>query len=446
MADFLFSEFAAQNVNANTSLILTSGRTAKGVAPGRYVADALATAALLTAHPRFVAQSANGRYFRALPDDGSIAVELGGAVGDGLINDQPAIQAAISYAEAIGAEAVHFQAASYRLHCPVRTSDPAGAIGEHQYDGRPMIVSAPLVLRSVRHGGSRLVFRHVDGSDRAANYQLVNSPSTGQQMIWRGGGIFLKCPATMPANYADRPALTLEDLTLDGGTQRTAYFGWPARASDGDGWDVTDKGIWVEGDRWSGDLRLIRTTITGFRGELIYQAGLGNGDLYMRSCVLGETNGNLFQACGTNLDIDGLFGFKGYQAYEGWSGRRGRIVNAVFEDCIKTGGMSGGRSAPGVSRYAPYRMADGEVPWLSLDAEFRNCGPVLFGSFTRGRVKLTDCPLMLDGSQVYPEGIQDVDLEVISQVDKLGNFPALVLLGSATAGKQAVTDVRVRLR
>ena len=53
---------------------------------------------------------------------------------------------------------------------------------------------------------------------------------------------------------------------------------------------------------------------------------------------------------------------------------------------------------------------------------------------------------MLDGSQVYPEGIQDVDLEVISQVDKFGNFPALVLLGSSTPGKQAVTDVRVRLR
>lgn len=349
MPDFLFTQFSQQNIKTGTDLVLTTGRSIMGVAAGTYVADSLANAALFAAHPRFVGQSSNGRYFRAMPDDNQLHVELGGAVGDGIVNDQPAIQAAVNYAEAVGIGAVVFSAAEYRLFCPVRVSDPAGPQAEHFYDGYPIIVSTPMVMKSIRHGGSRLVFRSPDGSERGANYQSIVSPATGQPTVWRGGGIFLKCPLVPPQRYADRPALTLIDLALDGGIERSSLFSWPARASDGDGWDITDKGIWVEGDRFSGDIRLIRSAVTGFRGELIYQAGEGNGELYIRSSLLANTNGNLFQACGTNLDIDGLVGLNAFQAYEGWAGRRGRIVNAVFENCIQTGGMAGGRFSLGGS-------------------------------------------------------------------------------------------------
>jgi len=445
MADFLFSQFASQNINANTDIVATSGRTTKGVAGASYVADSLANAALFAAHPRFVGQTANGRYFRALPVAGSLSVELGGAAGDGLADDQPAIQATIAYAEAIGVKTVLFTAKTYRLHCPVRTSDPAGLIGQHFYDGRPIVISTPLVLRSTCHGGTRLIFRHIDGSDRQANWQVVNSTSTGQQMVWRGGAIFVRCPTIEPADYADRPGVTLIDIALDGGIPQGAVYTWPARTSDGEGWDATDKGIEIEPDRYSGDIRLIRSKITGFRGELIYQAGEGNGELYVRSAVLGETNGDLFQACGTNIDIDGLLGYKGFSTFEGWSGRRGRMVNAVFEDCSRTGGLAGGRVSPGPNRNAPLRMPDGLIPWFWLDAEFRNCGQVMLGSWVRGRLKLTDSHLHLDGSQVYGEGLHDLDLEVTAQVDKLSNFAAVVLLGSPTPGKQTLSDVRIRL-
>lgn len=446
MPDFLFTQFSSQNINSNTDLITTSGRSTKGVASASYVADALANAALLVTHPRFVGQSSNGRYFRALPTGGELAVEIGGALGDGTSNDQPAIQAAIAYAEAIGVRSVVFAAKAYRLHCPVRTSDPAGQTGQHFYDGRPLVISTPLVLRSLRHGGTRLTFRHTDGSERQANWQTVQSPSTGQPMLWRGGALFVKCPASEPADYADRPGITLIDLTLDGGIPRGLVYEWPARLSDGEGWDATDKGIEIEPDRYSGDIRLIRSGIIGFRGELIYQAGEGNGELYIRSGVLGETNGDLFQSCGTNIDIDGLLGYKGLATFEGWSGRRGRMVGTVFEDCVRTGGLAAGRVSPGANRNTPLRMVDGLAPWLALDAEFRNCGPVMLGSWIRGRVKLTDSPLIFDGSQVYGEGLRDVDLEVISQVDKLSNFAAVVLLGSETPGKQTLSDLRIRLR
>ena len=446
MPDFLFTQFSSQNINANTDLVTTSGRSTKGLAGGSYVSDALANAALHAAHPRFVGLSANGRYFRALPVAGQLPVELGGALGDGTSNDQPALQACINYAEALGVRALVFSAKSYQLRCPVRTGDPAGTIGQHLYDGRPLVVSSPMVMLSTRHSGSRLIFRHTDGGTRQTNWQVLNSPSTGQPMVWRGGGVFIKCPASEPADYADRPGLTLIDMTLDGGVPQGSVFDFPARLSDGDGWDLTDKGIEVEPDRFSGDIRLIRSKVTGFRGELVFQAGIGNGELYIRSGVLSETNGDLFQSCGSNIDIDGLIGTRGFAAFEGWSGRRGRMVNTVFEDCVRTGGLAGGKLSAGANRNAPQRFADGQVPWLTLDAEFRSCGNVSFGSWVRGRVKLTDSPLLFDGTQTCAEGLHDVDLEVISQVDQATAIPAVLLLGSATTGAKSLSGIRLRLR
>ena len=446
MPDFLFTQFSSQNINANTNLITTSGRSTLGIGSGNYVCDSIANAALQAAHPRFVGTTANGRFFRALPIAGQLPVELGGATGDGISNDQPAIQAAINYAETTGVRTLVFTAKAYRLHCPIRTGDPAGTIGEHLYDGRPLVVSSPLVMQSTCHSGTRLIFRHTDGGLRQTNWQVVNSPSTGQPMVWRGGGVFIKCPPGEPADFADRPGLTLVDMTLDGGIPQGTVFSFPARLSDGEGWDLTDKGIAVEPDRFSGDIRLIRSKVTGFRGELIYQAGTGNGELYIRSGILSETNGDLFQSCGANLDIDGLIGTKGFACFEGWSGRRGRMVSAVFEDCQSTGGLAGGRLSPAANRNTPNRMIDGLAPWLDLDAEFRNCGLVALGSWIRGRVKLTDSPLMLDSAQVYGEGLRDVDLDVISQVDKTTAIPAVLLLGSNTPGKQTLSDIRIRLR
>lgn len=115
MADLLFTQIASETIRTGTDLILTSGRDAIGVAPGRYVCDPLATASLFAAHPRFVARSGNGRYFRALPDAGRIAIELGGTKGDGIVDDGPAIRAGFAYASAIAARGVRFSSAAYRM-------------------------------------------------------------------------------------------------------------------------------------------------------------------------------------------------------------------------------------------------------------------------------------------------------------------------------------------
>ena len=114
MADFLFSDILNQNLRTGTDIIQTSGRDVIGAAPWRYVSDALATAALQSAHPRFVARSSNGRYWRAIPEGGRIAVEVGGAKGDGTTDDGPAIRATFAYANAIGARGASFSSANYR--------------------------------------------------------------------------------------------------------------------------------------------------------------------------------------------------------------------------------------------------------------------------------------------------------------------------------------------
>lgn len=129
MADFLFSDIPNQNLRSGTDIILTSGRDVIGVAPCRYVSDSLATASLQTAHPRFVARSSNGRYWRALPEAGRVSVEVGGAKGDGINDDGPAIRAAQAYAAAIGARGTAFGSAKYRVE-PITSAEQviAGAV------------------------------------------------------------------------------------------------------------------------------------------------------------------------------------------------------------------------------------------------------------------------------------------------------------------------------
>lgn len=446
MADFLFSQFAAQLIKIGTDIVTTTGHNEIGKGGASYVADALANAAFLAAHPRFVGKSSNLRYFRALPVNGALTVETAGAIGDDLANDQPAIQATVAYAEAIGCRSIVFTKPAYRLFCPIRTSDPDGTISQHAYDGRPLVIASVMTLSSSSAGGTALNFRNNTGNSRETGWQVVRSASVNQDQVWRGGGLFLRCPSTLPVAPAERPAVSLIDITLNGGIPRSNYHEWPARLADGDGWDLTDKGIEVEPDRFSGNIRLIRSTVKGFRGELIFQAGENTGELYMRSAVLAETNGDAFQSCGTNVDIDGLVVTRAYATFEGWSGRRGRIVNAVFEDCVSTGGMQGGRlNTLSVNRNAPLRFADGQVPWLYLDAEFRNCGNVKFGSWTRGRLRLTDSPLLIDASGLYSEGLHDIDLDVLSQVDQLSDIMAVALSGGATAGSKTLTDVQLRI-
>ena len=186
----LFGALAARACPPSLDRVESSGHAAIGKGAASYIADALCSDELLASHPRFVFREAGGRIFRLLPDAGAIAVEQGGAAGDGAANDQPAVQATIAYAEAIGAREVRFDAPRYRIDCPERTS-PADAT--HAADGHPLIISSSLTLRGNAAEPTVLDFRAHGGADPEAHWQTVPaSAAPGAPVaVWRGGGLFV---------------------------------------------------------------------------------------------------------------------------------------------------------------------------------------------------------------------------------------------------------------
>lgn len=232
MADFLFADIPLQNLRSGTDIIQTSGRDALGVAPWRYVSDALATAALMAAHPRFVTQSNNNRYWRALPENGRIAVEVGGARGDGIADDGPAIRATHAYVAAIAAKGASFLSARYRVeHIPA---------SEATVPGSPPIqvvaANAPAQDHSgatfVRQAAGRGIFYHPQnfgpitelplGADVIAGSREVTLASglgaqlaAGDTVLWQLGELPFDTPETLNWSLATVLAVNGDTVTLD---------------------------------------------------------------------------------------------------------------------------------------------------------------------------------------------------------------------------------------
>ena len=231
MADFLFSDIINQNLRFGTDIILTSGRDVIGVAPCRYVSDAMATAALQSAHPRFVARSSNGRYWRALPEAGRVAVEVAGAKGDGTSDDGPAIRATFAYANAIGARGASFGSAKYRAERilpaeQVLTSNPPIQLvttsGIHDYAG----------VALTRQSGGRGVVYHpaniapiielplaADVAAGARDFALIPGAganlTVGDTVMWQLGEFPYDTPETPNWSFATVETVTGDTVRLD---------------------------------------------------------------------------------------------------------------------------------------------------------------------------------------------------------------------------------------
>ena len=91
----LFADLHGRVIPPACQRIESIGHARAGCGAASYVCDALATSALAAEHPSFAFCDAGGRVFRLLPEGGSVAVEQGGAAGDGETDDQGAVQAAL---------------------------------------------------------------------------------------------------------------------------------------------------------------------------------------------------------------------------------------------------------------------------------------------------------------------------------------------------------------
>ncbi len=232
MADILFTQIPSENIRTGTDLVPTSGRDTIGIAPGRYICDALATASLMAAHPRFVARSSNGRFFRALPEAARIAIELGGTKGDGTNDDGPAIRAGFGYAAAIGARGVRFGAAAYRMEAITASegSFPGPipcqfiASGLAAYDGRGATFSrqnggSGICSSSLAPGA--IVDLPLAADVIAGTRQLTLATglgvalAVGDAVLWQLGELTYDTPETLNWDLARITAISGDVVTLD---------------------------------------------------------------------------------------------------------------------------------------------------------------------------------------------------------------------------------------
>ena len=456
-APALFADLARRAPDAGTAFLESVGHGRAGKGSARYVADALCDEALLAAHPRFVLRCANGRIFRLQAEAGSLSVEQGGAAGDGVVNDQPAVQAAIDYAHAVEAGEVRFESARYRIDCPTRTSPARDVPAE---DGRPIVVRASLALRGCAGVPSVLDFRGAGGIDPDANWQTVSTRSDDPSAaVWRGGGVFVQGDRTLvPAGERTVGRLELSRLVLQGNRRRTGTYAWPADPVTGDGWDISDKALWVQ-DCMVGTIVCRDVDMIGWRGEVLYLGGLDEAveRLELTRCRLRTSNGGVLNA-GVNCELvaeDCEFG-DGFQAQEDTGKSRAQFRNCRWHDCEHV--WLGGGHTVGALFNATFPTRDEALPppRTTLDqCHFEDCGTLFVSSWVRGTARLVDTALVLPGPTAM--ALQDVDLEIESVIDRRADFIAAAINGvdslteqvpGAPAGtwKRPPSEVRLALR
>ncbi len=430
----LFVDLHRRTVSSDLSCIDSCGFAGNGRGAARYVADERCTPDLLERHPRFAFRTANGRIFRLLSDTGSIAVEQGGAVGSGLqhagiVDDRPAVQATIDYAEAVGASEVRFEQARYRIDCPERTFPASEKYAE---DGHPLVVRSSLVLRGVAAERTTLDFRASGGGDPETVWQTTSAaPNDATQIVWRGGGLFVRGDLANPAPSLRTVArLELSRLILAGNRRHTGNHAFPADPQTGDGWDITDKALWVQ-DSFMGEIVCRDTDMIGWKGEIVYLAGEAKAveRLELERCTFATSNGS---ALNPSVDCEILardckFG-DCFQAQEDIAKTRATYDNCTWFDCDHMALGSGPCDGTLHNQAWPTRDPDAPPPQTLLrNCEFRNIRALSFTSWVRGDIRTIDTTVHLDGNAAM--ALRDTDLCIEAWLDRKTGIHSLAFAG-----------------
>lgn len=195
----------------------------------------------------------------------ALTVKNFGAKGDGKTNDTGAINAAIAYGG--------------------RIVVPSG-----DYIIQPAAIDRGYALDIDRddvhlHGepGARFLFRLYDGGDPATNWPLVSGA------VMRGHAIRINGPIS----GAPRKNISIRGIEIDGGAPSTGNSGpIPASPVDGDGWDITHKGIFIRADRLFDNIVIEDNDIHSFRGEVVHYGGIGLKCISIQRNRIGDTNGD----------------------------------------------------------------------------------------------------------------------------------------------------------
>lgn len=420
-----FTTIGSRTIDPSVTVIASSGYATTGRGIGTYVADSLATAALAAAHPRFCKATSNGRYFRLIPPDtgNAINVAQGGATGTPGTNDQPAIQATVAYACAVGIKWVEFPDAAYDLWCPLRTTD----INTPAVDGHPIAVTTTtaLGLRGLP-GSTVLNLKNSNGGSKNTITQTVSSTP------WQGGGIFVLPGGTWPAGSMD--TITIENLIIDGGVTYT-----PGNLANTNVWD---KGLWIQ-DITVNHVILRDTTLKNFAGEIYYVGGGGTTQSqYLENVVLDgspQSALNPSKAGGTFVAVNLLAG-NSYQPAEVLGGQSFTLIGGRLYDGSSSYLTGGPDHFDGAYFYSwPFRDTTQRPPWCRIiGTAFDNVASgITFGSYVQlVDPVFTDTPVFLNNTN---QKQTDVVGCIFSYCDKSTGFAALSLQGPPTLTTQAAS-------
>lgn len=368
-----------------------------------YIADALATAALATAHPRFCKQSGNGRYFRL--SGGSVTVEQGGASGIG--NDQPAMQATIDYALAVGIQEVRFTRSAYEAWSPVRT-DTA-----NWHQGHMLYIPKGNISLVGPKGGATIIYKNSAGGSNDIVTQTFTG--TGSLANWKGCGIWFE-PAT------NQDFFRIENLIIDG----TSTYS-PADRSNV---DLTHKGVacWNSCQR----MTMYNVTLKNWGGEIFYIGGNGLQNLVTENVVLDGSPQCSMNGLGQRSTHINLEAGNSYQN-EIMGNASTTFVGGRFYDCSSISVFGGPDPSPN-GAYATYthpvRKTTDNAPWVNFErTKIENCGNLLVYRWVRGSIQTIDTTTYIGGTGVY--NLRDIDLDVEAWCDLRSNFPAVAVTGIA---------------
>lgn len=385
-----FRNLAAHALPATVTAFITGGFSTGGLGGGTYVADGLATAALASSYPRFCAVDSTGRAFRLMASGGAIAISQGGALG-GTNNDQPAVQAAIDYAAAIGARTLLFDFDTVSIWNTVRTS-AAAQTGQDAWaqDGQSLWVTAPIKFMGLPTQ-THIKMLSATGTSLETGWQNVGGN------VWRGAGINLIGGPQASPNANNLTFFAMENIWLDGGC---AYTGVRTAVTplSPDGPDLTHKGIRLQ-DTQCDEIIINNCKINGFKGEACYLAGTTNTDIWIDNTRIFGSNQSAFNPSAglvraNNCEFGGSF-----ISCEGLGRSGGRYAVCKFYDSMQTG-ITGGPANGLQYNYAyPTRDPIKAPPWLDLvDCDFHNAGQLLVGNYIRISGRATDISIALNAA------------------------------------------------
>lgn len=404
----LFANIGSKSIDPAITRLSSRGYDTLGAGLAFYVSDSMADATLAANHPRFCKATANGRYFRLAGE--YVTVEQAGAKGTG--NDQPAVQAAVDYALAIGIREVRFTRAGYDLWIPdyrALTSSVITKRGCINIGGTGNLELVGLA------SGTRLTIKGYAGGDINTQTQTTTDGQT-----WRG--------SLLQMGYSGAPVL--DSLTLRN-LYGTAGYVWPTNGNTDS--DVSNKGVSIQQDKVK-EVYVYNCTFTGFRGEVFYVGGgalpsyvyVENLRLYESAQALWNP-GNLAKVVAVNLDCEGS-----YQPAEVIGGLGHTYIGGRFARGNTNTFLGLSQFTGSYPYWWPARDTTKAPPWISFNGtRFEAAGPVGFTSWCRGTIVTVDSAVSLGAFAA-----RDVDLDIEAWCDVGSGSSAVSISGPSTLTAQ----------